>query len=134
MLACDFFVSVTVHFRMIYVFVIMEVGSRRLLHFNVTSHPTAAWTLQQFREVMDNEQDYRFVIHDRDKIYSQELDLAVRAMGVRILKTSFRSPQAKDYASHCTSLIPCGATLVTSRRWDSLMPCAFCGGFTPGGS
>jgi putative transposase len=72
MLACDFFVSVNVRFRVMYVFVIMEVGTRRLLHFNVTSHPTAAWTLQQFREVMDNEQDYRFVIHDRDKIYSQE--------------------------------------------------------------
>jgi putative transposase len=102
MLACDFFVSVTVHFRMIYVFVIMEVGSRRLLHFNVTSHPTAAWTLQQFREVMDNEHDYRFVIHDRDKIYSQELDLAVRAMGVRILKTPFQSPQAN---CHCERLV-----------------------------
>ena len=96
MLACDFFVSVTVRFQIIYVFVMMEVGSRRLVHFNVTSHPTAAWTLQQFREVMDNEQDYRFVIHDRDKIYSQELDLAVRAMGVRILKTPFRSPQANS--------------------------------------
>jgi putative transposase len=102
MLACDFFVSVTVHFRMIYVFVLMEVGSRRLLHFNVTSHPTAAWTLQQFREVMDHEHDYRFVIHDRDTIYSQELELAVRAMGVRILKTPFHSPQAN---SHCERLI-----------------------------
>jgi hypothetical protein len=87
MLACDFFVSMTVSFHILYVFVMMEVGSRRILHFNVTSHPTAAWTLQQFREVMDNEQDYRFVIHDRDSIYSQDLDLAVRAMGMRILKT-----------------------------------------------
>jgi len=101
-LACDFFVSVSVRFRFIYVFVVMEVGSRRLVHFNVTSHPTAAWTLQQFREVMNNEQDYRFVIHDRDKIYSQDLDLAVRAMGVRILKTPFRSPQAN---SHCERLV-----------------------------
>src|SRR5262245_57680668 len=64
MLACDFFVSVTVRFHILYVFVMMEIGSRRLVHFNVTSHPTAAWTLQQFREVLDNEQDYRFVIHD----------------------------------------------------------------------
>jgi putative transposase len=102
MLACDFFVSVTVRFHLIYVFLIMDVGTRRLLHFNVTSHPTAAWTLQQFREVVDNEHDYRFVIHDRDKIYSQELDLAVRAMGVRILKTPFRSPQAN---SHCERLV-----------------------------
>ena len=48
-LACDFFVSVTVQCHIIYVFVMMEVGSRRLVHFNVTSHPTAAWTLQQSR-------------------------------------------------------------------------------------
>jgi hypothetical protein len=84
------------------VFVVMEVGSRRLMHFNITSHPTAAWTLQQFREVMDNERAYRFVIHDRDKIYSQELDIAIRAMGVRVLKTPFRSPQAN---SHCERLV-----------------------------
>ena len=109
MLACDFFVSITVRFQFIYVFVVMEVGTRRLVHFNVTSHPTAAWTLQQFREVVDNAQDYRFVIHDRDKIYSQELDLAVRAMGVRILKTPFQSPQAN---SHCERLIgACGGVV-----------------------
>jgi putative transposase len=95
-LACDFFVCVTVRFRVVYVFLIMEVGSRRLVHFNVTSHPTATWTLQQFRAAIDNEQNYRFLIHDRDSIYSEELDLAVRAMGVRILKTPFRSPQAKQ--------------------------------------
>src|SRR5215468_6815051 len=80
----------------------MEIGSRRLVHFNVTSHPTAAWTLQQFREAVDNEGAYRFLIHDRDSIYSEELDLGVRAMGVRILKTPFRSPQAN---SHCERLI-----------------------------
>src|SRR5271167_746504 len=51
-LACDFFVVVTARFRILYVFVIMEVGSRRIAHFNVTDHPTADWTLQQFREVM----------------------------------------------------------------------------------
>jgi len=101
-IACDFFVSVTVRFRILYVLVIMEVGTRRLVHFNATSQPTPAWTLQQFREVLDSEQDYRFVTHDRDKIYSQDLDLAVRAMGVKILKTPFRSPQAN---SHCEHLI-----------------------------
>jgi putative transposase len=97
MLACDFFVSVTVRFHVLYVFIVTEIASRRLVHFNVTSNPTATWTLQQFREVLDNAQEYRFVIHDRDKIYSQDLDLAVRAMGVRILKTPFRSPQANAY-------------------------------------
>ena len=48
--ACDFFVAATATFRLVYVFVITEVGSRRILHFNVTQHPTAEWTLQQLRE------------------------------------------------------------------------------------
>jgi hypothetical protein len=43
---------VTATFRVLYVFLAMEVGSRRLLHVNVTAHPTAAWTLQQFREIL----------------------------------------------------------------------------------
>src|SRR5438477_8990015 len=48
--ACDFFTVVTVCFRVVYVFVALENGSRRLIHFNATEHPTAEWTLQQLRE------------------------------------------------------------------------------------
>ena len=50
--ACDFFTSVTANFRVLYVFIAMEIGSRRILHVNVTDHPTAAWTRQQFREFL----------------------------------------------------------------------------------
>ena len=50
-LACDFFVAVTVTFRVFYFFVVLEVGTRRILHWNVTDHPTADWTAQQFRMV-----------------------------------------------------------------------------------
>jgi transposase InsO family protein len=102
MLACDFFVSITASFRIVYVCIIMEVRSRRLVHLNVTSHPTADWTLQQFREAIDSERDYRFLIHDRDKIYSKELDRSVRALGVRVLRTPYCSPQATSY---CERLI-----------------------------
>jgi hypothetical protein len=49
LLACDFFVTVTARFRPLYVFVGLDVGTRRLLHWNVTEHPTAECTLQQFR-------------------------------------------------------------------------------------
>ena len=45
-------VAVTVRFQVLYVFVVMEVGTRRILHYNVTAHPTSAWTLQQFREAI----------------------------------------------------------------------------------
>lgn len=101
-LACDFFIVVTARFRILYVFVAMEIGTRRMAHFNVTAHPTAEWTLQQFREVLAGELSYRFVLHDRDRIYSSELDSAVEAMGPRILKTPFRAPQANAF---CERLI-----------------------------
>jgi len=75
--ACDFFISVTLTFRVLYVFVAMEIGSRRILHCNVTAHPTAAWTTQQFREVLDDVHPYKFVIHDHDSIFSSSLDLTL---------------------------------------------------------
>jgi len=100
--ACDFFIAVTATFRVLYVFVVLEVGSRRIVHCNVTAHPTADWTLQQFREAITGEQPYRFMIHDRDSIYSPGLDSAVRSMGVRVLKTPFHAPQANAF---CERLI-----------------------------
>ena len=101
-LACDFFVTVTANFRLLYVFLIMDVGTRRIVNCNVTAHPTASWTLQQFREAISGEQSQRFLIHDRDKIYSSDLDKALEAMGLTILKTPFQAPQANAF---CERLI-----------------------------
>lgn len=101
-LACDFFVTVTASFRVVYAFVVMEVGTRRIAHINVTAHPTADWTLQQFREVITGEKPYRFLVHDRDRIFSSAFDSAVEAMGLSILKTPFRVPQANAF---CERLI-----------------------------
>jgi len=70
--AADFLVAITAGFRVLYVFVVMEVGSRRILHCNVTAHPTAAWAVQQFREAIPSDHIYRFLIHDRDSIFSQK--------------------------------------------------------------
>jgi transposase InsO family protein len=94
--ACDFFVAVTATFRILYIFVIMELETRRILHQNVTAHPTADWTLQQFREALPGGHAYRFLIHDRDSIFSKELDSGVIAMGVRVLQTPVRGPQANS--------------------------------------
>ena len=60
--ACDFLVVVTARFRILYVFLLMEVGTRRIVHCNVTAHPTAEWTLQQFREAIPSDHLYRFLI------------------------------------------------------------------------
>ena len=92
--ACDFFVTVTCGFRLLYVLVVMEHGSRRLIHCNVTAHPTAVWTRQQLREALGYETRYRYLIHDRDSIFSFELDNCVESLGLRVLKTPPRCPMA----------------------------------------
>jgi transposase len=85
-IACDFFVAVTATFRLLYVFVLIHHGSRRLVHFNVTAHPTATWTLQQLREAIGFEADYRYLIHDRDSIFARNLDVSIKGFGLRVLK------------------------------------------------
>jgi putative transposase len=102
--ACDFFVSVTASFRVLYVFVAMEVGSRRILHTNVTDHPTAGWKIQQFREFMAFDHPYRFVLHDRDTIFSA-CDAELKGLGVRVLKTPVRAPKATAYCERLVGTI-----------------------------
>ena len=72
----------------------MELGRRKIVHHNITAHPTAEWTLQQFREALPGAHPYRFVVHDRDRVFSKELDQAVTAMGVKVLRTPVRAPTA----------------------------------------
>jgi transposase InsO family protein len=101
-LACDFFITVTARFRVVSVFVVLDVGTRRIVHWNVTEHPTADWTIQQFRTVITPETSHRFVLHDRDGIYAAEVDRAITSMGRRVLKTPVRTPQANAF---CERLI-----------------------------
>jgi putative transposase len=92
--ACDFCVVVTATFRLLYVFVVMEHATRRILHVNVTTHPTAPWTLQQLREAIPADHCYRFLLHDRDSIFSAQLDRSIQYLGLRVLTTPPQSPQA----------------------------------------
>lgn len=95
-LACDFFVAVTVTFRLLYVFVVIEHGSRRLARVEVTNHPTANWTLQQLRELVGDECAHRYLIHDRDSIFARHLDKSIRALGLKVVRTPIRSPKANS--------------------------------------
>jgi putative transposase len=56
------------------VFVVIEHRSRRLIHCNVTAHPTAGWTLQQLRETVGLAGRYEYLLHDRDSIFATHLD------------------------------------------------------------
>src|SRR6266852_2271806 len=65
LVACDFLVAFKARFRVLYVLVVMEVGSRQILHYNVTEHPTAGWTWQQLRAALPSDHNYRLLIQDR---------------------------------------------------------------------
>jgi transposase InsO family protein len=94
--ACDFCVAITATFRILYVFVVIEHSSRRLPHVNVTAHPTAEWTLQQLREAIPTDHACQFLIHDRDSIFARDLDQRIRNLGLQVLKTPPRCPQANS--------------------------------------
>jgi len=94
LVACDFFVPVTATFRLLYVFVVIHHASRRLLHLNVTDHPTAAWTLQQLREAIGFAGDYRYLLHDRDSVFDGSLDESIKNLGLTVLKSPPHSPKA----------------------------------------
>ena len=102
LLACDFAVTRTLWGGTLYVLVVIEIGSRRVLHTNVTAHPTAAWTIQQFRECVPATRAWKYLVHDRDAIFSRELDCALRSFGIEPLRTPVRSPKANAF---CERLI-----------------------------
>lgn len=95
-LACDFFVAVSVTFRIFYVFVVLEHGSRRILHWNATAHPTSEWAQQQLRQAIPGDHPYWFLIHDQSGIFSKEFDATAENIGLRVIRTPYRSPQANS--------------------------------------
>jgi putative transposase len=98
LVACDFMVAITAKFQFLYVLVILELGTRRILQCNVAAHPTAEWTLQQFREALPSENRHGFLIHDRDSIFSAELDQElVWGFGLRVLRAPPQSPKANAF-------------------------------------
>jgi len=90
--AMDFFTVPTVTFGVIYCFFVMAHDRRRILHFNVTKHPTSLWVVQQLREAFPFGSAPRFLLFDRDGEYGLEVPAAVRSLGITALRTSYQSP------------------------------------------
>jgi transposase InsO family protein len=90
--AMDFFTVPTITFSVLYCFFVISHDRRRILHFNVTKHPTSMWIVQQLREAFPFGSAPRFVIFDRDAKYGLEVPAAVRALSVNPVRTSFESP------------------------------------------
>jgi putative transposase len=90
--AMDFFTVPTITFGVLYCFFIISHDRRRILHSNVTRHPTSMWIIQQLREAFPYRSSPRFLIFDRDAKYGLEVACAVRSMAIRPVQTSFESP------------------------------------------
>ena len=93
----DFFTVPTVTLKVLFVFVILEHRRRQVLHFNVTDHPTAAWTAQQIVEAFAAREPARYVIRDRDSIYGNEVRVRIASLGIEEVLTAPQSPWQNPY-------------------------------------
>jgi putative transposase len=96
--AIDFFTVRTVSFNVLYAFVVLLHDRRRVVHFNVTAHPTALWTAQQIIEAFPEETAPRFLLRDRDQIYGEHFRCRVVGMGIEEVVTAAQSPWQNPYA------------------------------------
>ena len=88
----DLFVVPTVGFDLLYAFVIVRLGRRDLVWINVTANPTAEWLARQITEAFPWDEAPRYLIRDRDRIYSSVVTRRLRAMGIRDKPTEPASP------------------------------------------
>ena len=97
MVSIDFFTVPTIRFQVLYVFLVLAHDRRRILHFNVTAHPTAEWTGQQLREAFPFDQLPRYLLRDRDAIFGDDFRGQVRNMGIQEVLCTPRSPWQRAY-------------------------------------
>ncbi|MFO7742366.1 MAG: integrase core domain-containing protein [Anaerolineae bacterium] len=90
--ACDFLQAYDLFFRTVFVFVIIELGSRRMVHFGVTRNPTDEWTPQQLREATPFGEGPRILIRDNDRKCGTSFKRV--ASGIHVLGTPYRAPRA----------------------------------------
>ena len=93
----DFFTVPTLRFQVLYVFLVLAHDRRRILHFNVTAHPTVEWSGQQLREAFPFDQGPRYLLRDRDAIFGHDFGEQVRDMGIREVLSAPRSPWQRAY-------------------------------------
>ena len=95
--AVDFFTVPTATFRVLYCFLILSHDRRRVVHFNVTANPTAAWTAPQVIEAFPYDEAPRYLIRDRDGIYGERFTRRVKAMGIDEVVVAPQSPWQNPY-------------------------------------
>src|SRR5437870_12883746 len=98
LIALDFFTVPTATFRVLFVLVVLSHDRRRLVHFNVTEHPSAEWTARQLVEACGPEETPQYLIRDRDQVYGERFWRQAKTLGIREAVIAPRSPWQNAYA------------------------------------
>jgi len=120
--AMDFFVVPTVTLRLVYVWFVIGHDRRRLLHFDVTANPAAAWVIQQLREAFPFGTAPRHVIFDRDSIFSAPVVSTMRSFGIQPARTAWKSPWQNAVAERWIGSVRRGAAVAAHAGWGVLGP------------
>jgi transposase InsO family protein len=92
LVALDFFTVPTASLRVLFVLVVLAHHRRRVLHFNVTEHPTAAWTAQPLVDTFPDDTAPAYLLRDRDHVYGHAFRQRVKGMGIHEVLTAAHSP------------------------------------------
>ena len=98
LVSVDFFTVPTARLRVLFVFVVLAHHRRRVLHFNVTEHPTAAWTTQQIVDAFPDDSAPSYLLRDRDSVYGHVFRQRLKGMGVGEVLTAPHSPWQNPFA------------------------------------
>ena len=98
LVSIDFFTVPTVKFKVLFVLIVLVHDRRKVVHFNVTEHPSSQWTAQQIVEAFPWETAPRYLLRDRDKVYGTEFRKRVRSLDIEEILTAPWSPWQNPYA------------------------------------
>ena len=98
LISLDFFTVPTASFKVLFVLVILSNDRRRILHLNVTDHPTAAWTALQLFAACGVDDKPKYLVRDWDAIYGEDFRRKAEALGIKEIPTAYRSPWQNPYA------------------------------------
>jgi transposase InsO family protein len=90
--SADFFTVHTIGFQILFVFIVLTHDRRRVVHFNITAHPTAEWTAQQMLEAFPFDTAPKYLLRDRDRIYGQKFRKQVAVMNITEVLGAPRCP------------------------------------------
>src|SRR5205807_5962373 len=101
----DFLIVPTATFRLLFVFIVLAHERRRVVHFNISAHPTSEWAAQQIAETFPWDSAPRYLLHDRDSIYGDSFRERVRGIGMKEVLRAPRSPWQNPYAERLVGSI-----------------------------